>query len=320
MDSCSVPGPVWVYDQFQAHDQFQDLYGIMNGSRTSIGTTMVPRPVPDRTFLESIPDSSSGISFQNRFRNWNRIRNRLRNWFRNRLQNWFRNRNRIWNRIRNRIWNRIRNRIWNRIRNRIWNRIRNRIRIRIRNQIRNRLRNRNPFRKLKLDLESELAPKLEASKRNQFRHRPKNRRLGPIILRIDNPKKSLLAKDPFLFPGDSRTDSASRTSCLSIQELIHILELILILESIMIPLSGRNCDYGADSDRGIVSSADSGIGSGINSGISSGSQLIINYLSTQFNRVQTLSSANIVRTKACNFGNSSVCLLTRTHLIQLLPL
>ena len=39
-------------------------------------------------------------------------------------------------------------------------------------------------------LESELAPKLESAfKRSQFRHCHKNRRLGSIILRIDNCKK-----------------------------------------------------------------------------------------------------------------------------------
>ena len=45
-------------------------------------------------------------------------------------------------------------------------------------------------------LESESAPK-----RSQLRHRHKNRRLSPIILRIDNRKKQILVKDCKRVPG-----------------------------------------------------------------------------------------------------------------------
>ena len=70
--------------------------------------------------LESIPDSSSGIRFRNRFRKRLQHQNWLRNRFLDRLRSWFRNHNRF--RDRNWFRNRLRNRNWHRNQNRLRNR------------------------------------------------------------------------------------------------------------------------------------------------------------------------------------------------------
>ena len=84
-----------------------------------------------------------------------------------------------------------------------------------------------------------MAPKSESTSiRSRFWHLLKNRRLSPMIIRIDRRKESKFTCKQSILREFSGLISFLKL-LISIQELILIPELISFLESIMVPLPGK---------------------------------------------------------------------------------